>query len=584
MVNKILILMLLTVLVAPLGVWASADGQKPSEVTAQTVVSPMISYQGRVLDSSGNPVDGTVSMTFRLYPVSAGGSQVWSETKNVQVSKGLFNTNLGSASPLNIAQFDQALWLEIAIGSDTLSPRQQLLASPYAFSLAPGASVEGYQYAPLVTVNNSYGDGLKGISNYGSGLIGTSKYGNGLYGDGYYGVWGNASSYGIVGIGTYAGVYGRGREGYGVYGESYNGTAGYFSTSNGYYGLYAATYRPSFGYGVYAYSREGYGIYGSNYNGTAGYFYNPGKYGGGVAAYSQEGTGVSSGSYNGSGGIFSTTNGYYGGSFSNQNGYYGLTASQYGKYGGYGLYAYSQEGTGVYGRSYNGTGGSFSSDNGYYGVSGYSGKGYGGSFSGNTGLYAYGYPGYAGYFSGNVYVLGNIYKSGSVSFVMDHPTDATKQIVYVSLEGGENGVYVRGSSQLNNGMATVKLPEHFSLVASLEGLTVQVTPTGECKGLYIVSKSPTEIEVKELGSGTSDVTFDYLVNGIRKGYENYSAIQDKLPGVPEQKAQQELADRNNQPPPQPSIVETPRLPPQLETPSPPASPETILLQGEDNTR
>jgi len=45
--------------------------------------------------------------------------------------------------------------------------------------------------------------------------------------------------------------------------------------------------------------------------------------------------------------------------------------------------------------------------------------------------------------------------------------------------------------------------------------------------LYVVSKSPTEIVVKELGGGTSDATFDFLVNGVRTDYEIYQAIQDR---------------------------------------------------------
>jgi len=135
--------------------------------------------------------------------------------------------------------------------------------------------------------------------------------------------------------------------------------------------------------------------------------------------------------------------------------------------------------------------------------------------------------GWGGYFENGVYVHGSIYKTGTVSFVEDHPTDPTKEIAYVCLEGGETGTYTRGSAQLIDGAAVVQLPEHFSLVTSAEGLTVQVTPTSDCKGLYVVSKSPTELVVKELNGGTSDATFDYLVNGIRHNYEEFQPIRDK---------------------------------------------------------
>ena len=159
-------------------------------------------------------------------------------------------------------------------------------------------------------------------------------------------------------------------------------------------------------------------------------------------------------------------------------------------------------------------------------------KWYGGYFVSDdySGLYVRGAPNhYQAVFYGDwgIYVDGNIYKSGAVSFVEDHPTDPTKEIVYVCLEGGETGTYTRGSAQLINGAAVVQLPEHFSMVTSSEGLTVQVTPTSECKGLYVVSKSPTEFVVKELNGGTSDATFDYLVNGIRHNYEDFQPIRDK---------------------------------------------------------
>ena len=73
----------------------------------------------------------------------------------------------------------------------------------------------------------------------------------------------------------------------------------------------------------------------------------------------------------------------------------------------------------------------------------------------------------------------------------------------------------------------MKLPEDFNLVTSSEGITVQVTPIGDCNGLYVSKKSNSTIIVKELGNGTSNAGFDYHVNGIRIGYEDYQPIQDK---------------------------------------------------------
>ena len=120
---------------------------------------------------------------------------------------------------------------------------------------------------------------------------------------------------------------------------------------------------------------------------------------------------------------------------------------------------------------------------------------------------------------------GNLTASGTKSFVQDDPNDSTKQIVYVALEGPEAGTYTRGTAQLTNGEAVIALPEHFSLVTNDEGLTVQLTPSGEWLQLYVVQKSTKQIIVREANGKSGQ--FDYLVQGVRKGFENHQVIQEK---------------------------------------------------------
>ena len=109
------------------------------------------------------------------------------------------------------------------------------------------------------------------------------------------------------------------------------------------------------------------------------------------------------------------------------------------------------------------------------------------------------------------------------------------------LEGGENGVYVRGSGQLEGGRADIALPEHFSLVAAVEGLTVQVTPTdGKAAGyLYVEEASPSRIVVVEAGGGVSDASFDYTVMGVRRGFEEHQVIQENEHMMPSRGISQE---------------------------------------------
>ena len=110
-------------------------------------------------------------------------------------------------------------------------------------------------------------------------------------------------------------------------------------------------------------------------------------------------------------------------------------------------------------------------------------------------------------------------------FVQDHPTDPTKEIVYTSLEGSEAGTYMRGTWKLENGKAVIELPEHFSMVTSEDGLTVQLTPRGEWLQLYVVRLNTKQIVVQEAQGKSGQ--FDYFIQGVRKGYEHYEVVREK---------------------------------------------------------
>jgi len=133
------------------------------------------------------------------------------------------------------------------------------------------------------------------------------------------------------------------------------------------------------------------------------------------------------------------------------------------------------------------------------------------------------------FWPGDIYFTrtGNIEKTGGAvcSFVEEHPQDPTKEIVYTCLEGPEAGTYVRGTAQLVDGEAVVNLPEHFSLVTSDEGLTVQLTAVAEWLQLCVVEKGTQRIVVREADGRNAQ--FDYLVQGVRKGHEDYQVIRDK---------------------------------------------------------
>jgi len=127
-----------------------------------------------------------------------------------------------------------------------------------------------------------------------------------------------------------------------------------------------------------------------------------------------------------------------------------------------------------------------------------------------------------------VTVNGNLIVTGSKGFVQQHPTNLTQEIVYICLEGGEAGTYSRGSSIMENGIAVVELPEHFALVTNLNGLTVQITPRGPVQSmLYVESVTPSQLVVKASNPADANVPFDFMINGLRKGFEDHQVIRDK---------------------------------------------------------
>jgi hypothetical protein len=67
------------------------------------------------------------------------------------------------------------------------------------------------------------------------------------------------------------------------------------------------------------------------------------------------------------------------------------------------------------------------------------------------------------------------------SFVIEHPTKQGMKLRYGSLEGPENGVYVRGELKDNN---TIILPDYWSELVDESSITVHLTPIGN-KFVYV---------------------------------------------------------------------------------------------------
>ena len=98
------------------------------------------------------------------------------------------------------------------------------------------------------------------------------------------------------------------------------------------------------------------------------------------------------------------------------------------------------------------------------------------------------------------------------SFTIDHPTKEGMKLRYGSLEGPENGVYVRGKL---DGTNVIELPEYWTKLVDPDSITVQLTSIGSAQSLYVEYIVDNTIIV----GGSENVKCFYMVNGERVDVE-----------------------------------------------------------------
>lgn len=97
------------------------------------------------------------------------------------------------------------------------------------------------------------------------------------------------------------------------------------------------------------------------------------------------------------------------------------------------------------------------------------------------------------------------------SFVISHPTKPGMKLRYGSLEGPENGVYVRGTLVNDN---IIVLPDYWTELVDAESLTVELTPFKTYQRLYVKQITNNTITIGNYrGKGISCF---YVVYGERK--------------------------------------------------------------------
>jgi hypothetical protein len=192
LVSTLSVIMLLTLTVGLTLAQGSAPGSEPAQPGAPAdTVGNYIPVQGRLTDASGNPLNATLTITFRLYDMPGGGTELCHDTNTVAVSNGLFNSQIYGNCAGQMT--GQQLYLALQIGSDAeMTPRQPIYAVPYAWSLKPGAVISGATGVdPIVHIEtwSTSGRGLRAYAmaetgtNY--GMVGASRSPDG-YGGYFY--------------------------------------------------------------------------------------------------------------------------------------------------------------------------------------------------------------------------------------------------------------------------------------------------------------------------------------------------------------------------------------------------------------
>jgi hypothetical protein len=104
----------------------------------------------------------------------------------------------------------------------------------------------------------------------------------------------------------------------------------------------------------------------------------------------------------------------------------------------------------------------------------------------------------------------------SKSFVVKHPKRPGYRIVYVSQEGPEAAIFTRGRVKLIDGRAEIVLPEHFTALAAIETITVNLTPHSlASKGLAVAAVAGDRVTIGELFDGDGSYEVSYQVQATR---------------------------------------------------------------------
>lgn len=129
-------------------------------VHAAAGINNQVHFQGKVVDKTTgtNIPNGSYGFVFNVYNVSSGGSTLWTESKSITVTDGIFQTFLGDVTPLpgSIDFNSDELYVGVNFNSDgEMTPRIRLSAVPYAMNATKVSGLSVTNTTGTLTIPNS---------------------------------------------------------------------------------------------------------------------------------------------------------------------------------------------------------------------------------------------------------------------------------------------------------------------------------------------------------------------------------------------------------------------------------------------
>ena len=116
-------------------------------------------------------------------------------------------------------------------------------------------------------------------------------------------------------------------------------------------------------------------------------------------------------------------------------------------------------------------------------------------------------------FSDGALTLSGKLTATSKSFLIDHPTKEGYKLQHGSLEGPENGVYVRGRLKNNN---VIQLPDYWRNLVDEDTITVSLTAIGRHRNLFVEHIETNKVYINNDTMDNQNIDCFYVVYGERK--------------------------------------------------------------------